>query len=147
MSPRERFDRLYDRVMSAAERGDTATVVRFAPMAKGAYQQLDTVDVDARYHAAMIHLALGETGEALALADTIAKTAPSHLFLFMIRGDAARMESRIPDLRRAYADFLRYYPGEMRAARAEYREHRPVLEDFRTHAEQAVRLGAGGKPD
>src|SRR5262245_58849471 len=29
MSPRERFDRLYRRVMGAAESGDTATVARF----------------------------------------------------------------------------------------------------------------------
>ncbi|MEO8139861.1 MAG: zinc ribbon domain-containing protein, partial [Gemmatimonadota bacterium] len=33
MSPRERFDRLFNRIMRAAEQGDEATVTNFAPMA------------------------------------------------------------------------------------------------------------------
>src|SRR5687767_703578 len=33
MSPRERFDRLFNRVVAAAERADTTEVLRFAPMA------------------------------------------------------------------------------------------------------------------
>ena len=42
MTPRERFDRLFNRIMQAAERGDSAQVERFTPMALGAYHQLDT---------------------------------------------------------------------------------------------------------
>jgi hypothetical protein len=53
MSPRERFDRLFNRIMSAAERRDSAEVGRFTPMALGAYAQLDRFDADARYHAAV----------------------------------------------------------------------------------------------
>ncbi|HEU4955783.1 MAG TPA: zinc ribbon domain-containing protein, partial [Gemmatimonadales bacterium] len=56
MSPRERFDRLFNRIMEAAQRGDSAQVLRFTPMALGAYTQLDTVDTDARYHAAVLRL-------------------------------------------------------------------------------------------
>ena len=48
LSPRERFDRLFNRIMQAAEQGDTAQVRRFTPMALGAYAQLDTIDADAR---------------------------------------------------------------------------------------------------
>ena len=64
MSPRERFDRLFNRIMAAAQRGDSAQVLRFTPMALGAYTQLDTVDADARYHAAVLRLQIGDAAGA-----------------------------------------------------------------------------------
>jgi len=69
MSPRERFDRLYNRVMTAAENGDEATVTNFSPMALSAYGMLDTVDADARYHAALIKLHTGDIDGATALGE------------------------------------------------------------------------------
>ena len=138
MSPRERFDRLFDRVMTAAEHNDSSTVVRFSPMALGAYDQLDHFDADARYHAAMIHVTIGEFGEAGALADTILKETPGHLFGYVIRGEVAEAQKRAPDLQKAYADFLHHYEAEMKAARQEYKEHGPVLEDFHRRATVAA---------
>ena len=80
MTPRERFDRLFNRIMQAADQGDSAQVERFLPMALGAYGQLDSADVDAQYHAAVLHLQAGDAPGALALADTILATVPTHLF-------------------------------------------------------------------
>ena len=71
MTPRERFNRLYNRVMQAAQSGDEATVSRFTPMALAAYAQLDTIDSDARYHAALLKVHTGNVAESRALADTI----------------------------------------------------------------------------
>jgi len=51
MSPREAADRLFNRVMTASENGDSAEALRFAPMALQAYNDLGTLDNDARYHA------------------------------------------------------------------------------------------------
>ena len=56
MTPRERFDRLFNGIMQAADQGDTVQIERFLPMALGAYGQLDSIDIDARYHAAVLHL-------------------------------------------------------------------------------------------
>ncbi len=137
MSPQERFNRLYDRVLGAAERGDSVTVIRFSPMALGAYQQLDTIDADARYHAAMIHLALGQFPEATALADTMLREVPGHLFGYVIRGEAAGRQGRTGDLKRSYADFLSHYDAEMKANRPEYRDHQPVVEAFSRKARPA----------
>lgn len=134
MSPRERFDRLFDRVVSAAERRQPDTVALFAPMALGAYAQLDEVDPDARYHAAMIHLAVGELAEARALADTIATEHPRHLFAPLIRGEAAEAENDVTALSNAYRAFLESWDAEQAANRREYRDHAPVLEDFRVRA-------------
>jgi hypothetical protein len=138
LSPRQRFDRLYERVVRAAEAGDTLTVVQFTPMALGAYALLDTVDADARYHAAMIQLAVGDDAAALALADTIQTNAPEHLFADIVRGEVADGRNDTAGLTRAYQSFLDHYSREMRAGRIEYQEHRPILDDFSTRAKASL---------
>ncbi len=139
MSPRERFDRLFNRIMQAAERGESDQVAQFTPMALGAYQQLDTVDVDARYHAAVIHLQAGNLAQAQALADTILADVPGHLFGYVIRGTAAHIEGNPEVERRAQRQFLARFAAESAARRVEYLEHRPVLDDFKEEAEKAER--------
>lgn len=138
LSPRQRFDRLYERVVRAAEAGDTITVVQFAPMALGAYALLDTVNADARYHAAMIQLAGGDAAAALALADTIEANAPEHLFAEIVRGEVADRRNDTAGLARAYQRFLDHYGREMQAGRIEYEEHRPILNDFSTRAKASL---------
>ncbi len=138
MSPRERFDRLYDRVVKAAEAGDSQTVAQFAPMALGAYELLDTVNADARYHSAMIRLTVGDFPGALALADTIQAGAPGHLFADVVRGETADRQNDTALLSRSYRDFLDHYDRELRAGRIEYEEHRPILDDFRTRAKASL---------
>jgi hypothetical protein len=138
MSPRERFDRLFNRVMAAAERGDSVAVVSFMPMALGAYNQLDTVDVDARYHAALLLLHLDSVRAALALADTIEAVQPGHLFGYLVRGAAADRAQSDTMRRQAYRDFLAHYGAEQQAGRLEYREHQAAIDDFRKKAETAV---------
>jgi hypothetical protein len=135
MTPRERFDRLFNRIMQAAERGDSLEVRRFIPMALGAYQQLDDRDVDARYHAAVLHLEVGDFAPAYALADTILQESPHHLFGYLIRGTAARLQDDAAARARAERDFLTNYRSEMAVNRAEYLEHKPAIEEFRAEAE------------
>jgi hypothetical protein len=137
MSPRERFDRLFNRIMQAAERGQTAEIARFTPMALGAYEQLDTRDIDARYHAAVIHLQSGGIAPARALADTILRESPGHLFSYVIQGTAARIAGDSGAEARANREFLEHYRAEMAANRVEYLEHKPVVEEFKREAEGA----------
>lgn len=132
MTPRERFDRLYNRVMRAAEQADSATVFRFSPMAFAAYSQLDTVDADARYHAAVLRLHVqSDTAAALRLADAILEEQPRHLFGFLIRGMAGRLVGDERLLRRASADFLAAWDAELKVGRPEYRDHQTMLDQFR----------------
>jgi hypothetical protein len=135
MSPRERFDRLFNRVMQAAEQRDTAQVERFTPMALGAYAQLDSANADARYHAAVLRMQIGDVPGALALADTLLARDPGHLFGYVIRGTAAGMQGDTAAARRAGREFLAHYQAERSAARIEYREHEPALEDFKRQVE------------
>jgi hypothetical protein len=139
MSPRERFNRLYNRVMQAAQSGDEATVSRFTPMALMAYAQLDTIDADARYHSALLKVHTGDVEASRALADSILAQSPGHLFGYIIQGTVARFRKDQKALARAYRGFLKHYDGEMKAGRPEYQEHRTSLDDFRKAA-----LDAGG---
>lgn len=134
MSPRERFDRLFNRVMKAAESGDEATVTRFTPMALMAYAQLDTLDADARYHAALIKLHTGDVPGASALADTILAKSPGHLFGYVVQGTVARFEKDKAGEAKAYADFLKHYDAEIKANRPEYAEHQRSIDDFHKSA-------------
>jgi double zinc ribbon protein len=138
MTPVERFERLFDRVVRAGENGDSVTVRQFSPMALGAYAMLDSSSSDLRFHAALIHLAVGDLASARALADTILAQAPGHLFAYLIRGEAADRQNDTTALNRSYRDFLAHYDSELRAGRAEYTEHRPILDDFRVRAEASV---------
>ena len=131
MTPRERFDRLFNRIMTAAEAGDTAEVARFLPMATMAYAQLDSVNIDARYHMAMLSLQGGDSRAALAQADSIAATAPRHLFPFLIRDAEAARRGDTGGVRSAREGFLAAYEQEIALERLEYAEHRAALERFR----------------
>ncbi|MFL5401207.1 MAG: hypothetical protein ACJ8BF_00125 [Gemmatimonadales bacterium] len=139
MTPRERFDRLFNRIMQAAERNDSLEVRRFTPMALGAYDQLDTRDIDARYHAAVLHLGVGDFAPAYALADTILRESPGHLFGYLIRGTGAGFQGDAAARARAEREFLSHYHSEMAANRAEYLEHKPVIEEFKVEAERSGR--------
>ena len=139
MTPRERFDRLYDRIMRAASRSDSGEVRRFTPMAIGAYHQLEARDADARYHAAMLQTQVGEFPAAIALADTILAEAPGHLFGYLVRGEVAGLRNDTAGRAQAGREFLKRYEGELKTGRVEYLEHKPALDEFKREAEKAVR--------
>lgn len=132
MSSRERFDRLFDRIMRAAESGDEATVTNFAPMAVSAYGMLEPaeMDNDARYDAALIKLHTGDVDGAAALADTILKKQPGHLFGIILQGTIARFKKDEKGLKKSYADYLAHYDAEIKAKRPEYEKHSRSVDQF-----------------
>ena len=137
ISSREGFDRLFNRVMTAAESGDTATALQYTAHALGAYAQLDSVDADARYHAAVMLAQVGQFPEALALADTILAQTPRHLLAYMIRGTVAELTGDQAALDRARTDFLAAWAADPRRDRQEYLDHQAVLNGFQAAAEAA----------
>jgi hypothetical protein len=106
-------------------------------MALGAYAQLDSVDADARYHAAVLRMQVGDFPGALALADTILADSPGHLFGYVIRGTVAEFQHDTARLVQAERDFRAHFAAESAAGRLEYREHQPVIEEFKQRAETA----------
>jgi hypothetical protein len=137
MSPRERYDALFNRIMRAAETGDEATVTTFAPMALAAFGMLDTVNVDARYHAALIQLHTGDVAGASAQGDSILTEQPGHLFGYIVKGTIARFQKNQAALGTAYTAFLKHYDAEAARKRPEYGEHPRAVEEFLKAAREA----------
>ena len=79
MSPRERADRLYDRVMRLNEEGKSDSVDFFAPMVMSAYQMLGALDLDQHYDLGRVGEVTGAAPLARAEADTILRADPTHL--------------------------------------------------------------------
>lgn len=133
MSPAERFNRLFNRVMRAAGAGDSAQALQFAPMAVSAYGMLGTTpSADERLHVGLVYLVQGDTRAVTAVADTLLAQNPDHLFGYVLRGEAARMAGEQGALAKAKADFAARDAREAtRADRPEYQEHQPLLDDFR----------------
>jgi hypothetical protein len=134
MSPAERATRLFNRVMTLAEAGKQDSVQFFMPMALASYSQLPALDADARYHIGLLQLAGGNVAAALAQADTIQRSAPNHLFIYVIRAHAYQALGNTTQEQRAYADFLRHEQAELALKRPEYDDHRESLTNFHSEA-------------
>jgi len=138
MTPREQADRLYNRIMTAHEAGDTSQVTFFAPMALQAYANLGgDLDPDARLHLGLVQLAIGATVPAAAEGDTILKGAPNHLFGWLLKARAAEAQGNPREARRAYDAFVKNYDAELAKKRPEYQEHAQMLQDTRSRAQRA----------
>src|SRR6266550_6071406 len=140
LTPEERASRLFNRVMILAEAGKQDSVQFFLPMALGAYAQVPDLDADARYHVGLLQLAGGDANGALAQADTIRQSIPTHLFIYVLRAHAYQALGNISQERRAYADFLRNEPGEMAKQRPEYAQdaHLDALTSFKAEATRVI---------
>jgi hypothetical protein len=91
LSPRERADRLYDRMMRLSSEGKTDSVQFFAPMALSVYQGLAPLDADLRYDFGRVAEVAGEATIARAQADSILATDASHLLGLVLAVRAAQL--------------------------------------------------------
>ena len=93
LSPSERAERLYDRVMGAAERGRVDTVQFFLPMAMQAYANLGALSPDQRYDLGRLAEVGGDAVVAGAQADTILRGNSKHLLGLLLASRAARLRN------------------------------------------------------
>jgi hypothetical protein len=138
MTPRQAADRLFNRVMAANEKGDTAEALRFAPMALQAYDILGTLDNDARYHVALIHLTAGDIESTRVHLEKLRQSVPNHLLGVMLEHQIAARSGNQDRAARAYKSFLSAYEAEMAAGRVEYQDHRDGIERFREAAQASM---------
>lgn len=137
MSPEERAQRLFDRVMRLQEEGKQDSVQFFLPMAIGTYQQLPAMTLDSHFDIGLLQLVGGDAAAALSEADTIRQQAPTHLFIFILRARAAQAKNDTRAATQAYQDFLKNETAERARKRPEYDEHARILDGF--HAEATAR--------
>jgi hypothetical protein len=134
LSPQERADRLYNRVMLLATEGKIDSVQFFAPMAVQSYLLLQPLNSDQRYDLGRIAEVTGAFPLAKAQADTILIQNPSHLLglilearLAVIAGDSAQLHSYERRL-------LAAQKSELARKRDEYDRHQ---DDITTALQQA----------
>lgn len=135
LSPEERADRLYNRVMLLASEGKTDSVAFFAPMALQAYQMLGPLNDDQHYDVGRIAAIAGDARVAGAHADSILARAPNHLLGLILATNAG-------ELRRDAAAAAGY---RRRLLAAEQAETARSLPEYERHGQEIVAAVAAAR--
>ena len=123
MTPAERADRLFDRVMRLSSEGKADSAAFFGPMALGALEALAPLDLHRRFDVGRIALVIGDITLAKAQADTILAQNPTHLLglsLAARAADARGSTAAANDFRRR---LLAAEAAEKARALPEYTDH------------------------
>lgn len=128
LSPRERADRLFDRIMALHERGRTDSVQFFAQMAIPAYLMLQPLDLDSRYDMGRIAEVAGRSDFARAQADTILRADPNHLLGLVLAIRASRSAGNEAAAAAFERRLIAAEPAERRRGLVEYTRHRADID-------------------
>ena len=124
MTPEQRADRLFDRVMRYGSEGKQDSARIFAPMAIQAYEMIGALDTHRRYDIGMIAVIAGDAGIAKAQADTILSASPTHLLGLVVAMKAAGLANK-PAERAAFEKRLvAAKDAELAKKLPEYESHR-----------------------
>ena len=137
MSPEERADRLFNRVMRLSSEGKADSVAFFASMAFSALESLQPLDAHKRYDMGLVALVAGDAPRARAQADTILAQRATHLLGLSLAARAADMRGDANAARALRRRLLAAEASEKAAALPEYTDHEA---DVRT-ALDAARKG------
>lgn len=124
MTPSERANRLYVRVMSYAEAGLVDSVATFAPMVIAAHEMLDAPNVDERYHFGRVAEVVGALPLAEAQADTILSQQPQSLLGLLLAVRVARMRNDTAAAKQFEQRLLAALPAELALNNPDYESHR-----------------------
>ena len=136
LSPQERADRLFNRVMVLAGEGKTDSVLFFAPMAIEAYRMLSPLNADQRYDLGRIAEAAGAVPLAKAQADTILLQNPTHLLGLILGARVAALEKRTAEGKALEARLVDSYPSETAKKLPEYERHQADITAALSRARQ-----------
>lgn len=139
LSPEERADRLFNRVMQLSAEGKTDSVRFFAPMAIGAYQMIGPLNADQRYDIGRIAEVSGALPLARAQADSILREQPSHLLGLVLAARVATLERNGPALRQAESRLLAAERAELARALPEYQRHESDIMSALAQARRGAR--------
>ena len=134
MTPAQRAERLFDRIMAESEAGNTENVKTFMPMAIAAYEMLAPLNLDQRYDLGRIGIAGGDTTLARAQADTILASKPTHLLGLILASSAARLEGSPTRAREFDQKFLAAEQKERASGLGEYLLHKNDIDAALTAA-------------
>lgn len=128
MTPAQRAERLYDRIMRENEAGNAQAVQTFMPMAVAAYEELAPLNLDQRYDLGRLGEVGGDAALAKAQADTILSTRPTHLLGLALGARVARATGDAARARELDARLLAAEPKERTAGLPEYLLHKSDID-------------------
>ena len=123
MSPEEKADRLFNRVMMYASEGKADSAAIFAPMALQSFDMIAPLDMHQRYDVGLVAIVAGQLGRAKVEADTILKKNPNDLLgltLAMRAAEAAKNNASAGDFAKR---LIAAEPAERKSTREEYQFH------------------------
>jgi hypothetical protein len=123
MSPQEKADRLFNRVMMYASEGKRDSAAIFAPMALQAFDMIAPLDAHGRFDVGLVALVAGQLARAKVEADTILKKNPNDLLgltLAMRVAEASQNSAARGDFARR---LVAAEPAERKTAREDYQAH------------------------
>ena len=133
MSPEERANRLFNRVMQYWSEGKSDSAAFFAPMALQSIEAITPLTLHSRYDMGLVALASGNTAMAAAESDTILKASPTHLLGLAL---AARVADARGDAAAAKADRQKLVASE----KVERAKGLPEYSDHDTDLKAAIDL-------
>jgi tetratricopeptide (TPR) repeat protein len=136
MSPRERADRLFNRVMQGMSGGDTTRIGFFTDMAIQAYGMVPERDADLHYHLGELYRAKGDLNAARAQADTLMAMDAQHLFGLFGAAQVEQARGNAEGAATFFRQFLDAYAPQIAANRPEYTEHMQALPVMRAEAQR-----------
>jgi hypothetical protein len=128
LSPSERANRLYTRIMEYAEAGKVDSVAFFAPMAMASHEMLEGPTADERYHFGRIAEVTNAPPVAKAQADTILQGTPNHLLGLLLAARAARMTGDTAAAKRFDQRLLKALEPELATRLPDYDMHRAEID-------------------
>lgn len=138
-SPRENADRLFNRIMTERESGDTAKARTFLPMAYQAYEMAGDLDADGLYHLSLLQTFGREYAAGRATAERILAQNPDHLLGLSAAASAARGAGDNAAARAFYSRFLNAYAAESQLKYPEYLDHGRMFPSLKEEAEAYVK--------
>lgn len=123
MSPQERADRLFKRVMQYVSAGKLDSAQFFAPMAIGAFEAIQPPTAHTRYDLGLVALMTGDQAIAAAQADSILRASPTHLLGLMLAEGVAETRGDTVAVRALNKRLVAADQSERAKALPEYTEH------------------------
>ena len=127
MSPTERADRLFQRVMEYVAAGKTDSVQFFAPMAIQSQLALAPLDAHRRYDLGLLGMVSGDAIMARAQADTILAAQPDHLLGLILAMRTAGMQLDSTARGRFATQLMLVVDRERAKGLPEYTDHDPDI--------------------
>lgn len=128
MSPSERANRLFQRIMSLAENNKMDSAAMFTQMGIPAHQAIENPTIDERFHLALIAEIARDTALARAESDTILAQQPNNLLGLLSASRAALLNGNSAKAKKFDQQLLKVLESELATNNLDYQQHRADID-------------------